>query len=191
MELKSLGIEGAWLANSQIHSDDRGSFMEWFRFDVIKEFTGLNFSVVQSNISKSNKGVLRGIHYSLATCGQRKWVTCVSGQVIDLVIDLRPSSPSFKKYELIELNGGDSQAVLVGSGLGHGFLSLADNSVVSYLLDSPYSPKEELEVNPFDPEIDIKWPIELIRDSEMKLSIKDANAPYLMDRFMNNQLPSY
>ena len=132
MEIKSLGIEGAWIASSSVHSDERGSFREWFKLKVISDVAGRDFSVAQSNISVSSKGVLRGIHYTLAKGGQAKWVTCISGHVIDVVVDIRPDSPTYKKYELIDLRGGEGRAVLVGAGLGHGFLSLEEGSIVSY-----------------------------------------------------------
>lgn len=189
MKIKSIGIEGAWIASSLVHSDERGSFREWFKLKDISNVAGRDFSVAQSNISVSNKGVLRGIHYSLAKGGQAKWVTCVSGHVIDLVVDIRPDSPTYKKYELIDLKDGEGRAVLVGAGLGHGFLSLEEGSIVSYLLDSPYSPSEEFEINPLDPELGIKWPLELVGDMGLILSPKDAHAPSLTERAAANQLP--
>lgn len=190
MEFKSLGIKGAWLAKSKIHYDDRGSFQEWFKFTDIQNSIGVRFDVKQSNVSKSSKGVLRGIHYSLAPKGQAKWVTCIAGRVIDLVIDLRPNSPTFKKFELIELNGDDDQAIIVGPGLGHGFISLEDRSTISYLMDSPYSPNEEFDINPLDTDLAINWPLDLIGGaSGLKLSKKDSKAPKLAERAAANQLP--
>lgn len=191
MEIKSLGIDGAWLASSPVHADERGSFREWFKLSEIKDVSGLDFSVAQSNISTSKKGVLRGIHYSLAKGGQAKWVTCVSGHVIDVVVDIRPASPTYKKYELIDLKGGEGRAVLVGAGLGHGFLSLEEGSIVSYLLDSPYSPSDEFEINPLDPELGIKWPLELIGGMGLILSPKDAQAPSLAERAAEGKLPRF
>ena len=131
MKITSLAIENAWLASSPLHADNRGLFREWFKLSDIKDFTGSDFLIKQSNISVSNKGVLRGIHYSMAKSGQAKWVTCVSGHVIDVVVDIRPDSPTYKKYELIDLKGREGRAVLVGAGLGHGFLSLEEGSIVS------------------------------------------------------------
>ena len=189
MKIEPFGISGAWVATSPAHADERGSFREWFKLSEISEVTGRDFSVAQSNISVSNRGVLRGIHYSLAKGGQAKSVTCVSGHVVDVVVDIRPDSPTYKKFELIDLKGGEGRAVLVGAGLGHGFLSLEDGSIVSYLLDSPYSPSEEFEINPMDPELGINWPLDLVGGKGLILSQKDAQAPSLYKVFLSKRLP--
>lgn len=191
MKLNPLEIEGAWIAEAPVWNDERGSFREWFKLSDISDISGHDFSVAQSNISTSNKGVLRGIHYSLAKGGQAKWVTCVSGHVIDVVVDIRLDSPTYKKYELIDLKGGEGRAVLVGAGLGHGFLSLEEGSIVSYLLDSLYSPSEEFEINPLDPELGIKWPLELVGGMGLILSPKDAQAPSLAERAAEGKLPRF
>ena len=108
MKIKELGIKGAWLAHSPIHHDRRGYFREWFKEADIETTIGRNFEVQQANISSSNKGVLRGIHYSLTPNGQGKWITCISGVIWDVVVDLRPSSSTFKKWLGIELNATDN-----------------------------------------------------------------------------------
>ena len=154
MEIKELDIKGAWIAHSPIHKDDRGFFREWFRSDQFEEAIGHTFKVQQSNISSSNKGVIRGIHYSRATGGQGKWVTCVAGSIWDVVIDIRPSSPTFKKWTAIELNAERGDALYISEGLGHGFVALENNSTIVYLLTSKYSPAEEYEIDPFD--LDLK-----------------------------------
>lgn len=190
MEITPLGIKGAWIAKSNIFEDDRGTFREWFKFEEVKKSTGLDFSVAQANISNSKKGVLRGIHYSLTKCGQSKWITCLSGHVIDVVVDIRPNSLTFRKYELIDLKLGDARSLLVGSGLGHGYLSLEENSTISYLLSSPYSPTEEFEINPMDPDLDIKWPLELLGGGgQLIMSQKDMNALSIRERQIREELP--
>lgn len=189
MDIKPLGIKGAWVAESPVWKDDRGAFREWFKFEEIKRVTGVDFFVKQSNVSVSNKGVLRGIHYSLAESGQAKWVTCATGHVLDVVVDIRPDSPTYKNYEFIDLKGGEGRAVLIGSGLGHAFLSLEEGSVVSYLLDAPYSPSEEFELKPDDPDLGIKWPLELVGRLGLVLSPKDAQAPTLAERAAQGLLP--
>ena len=190
MEIAPLGIEGAWIAHSNVFNDIRGSFREWFKSDQIKESTGIDFLVKQSNVATSARGTIRGVHYSLSKFGQSKWVTCISGHVIDVVVDIRPNSPTFKKYEFIDLRGNDGQCVFVGAGLGHGYLSLEENSTISYLLSSPYSPTEEYEINPMDPELAIKWPLELLGDgAELVMSQKDMNAPSIQERQVQGKLP--
>ncbi len=185
MELKPLGIEGAWLAESPVWSDERGFFREWFKSKDVKAATGIDFSIEQANISQSQRGVIRGIHYSLAPQGQAKWITCINGSIRDVIVDIRLGSPTFGKSVFVELNGLDGRAVLIGPGLGHGFASLADYSTIAYLLSSPYSPTEEFEINPLDPDLGIDWGIDL---AEVSLSEKDKMAPSLMHRNKEGKL---
>ena len=189
MKLTPLEIEGAWLAESNVFPDERGSFREWFKFEEIQELTGIDFSVKQANLSLSNKGVVRGIHYSLAEQGQAKWVTCAAGHVLDVIVDIRPDSATYKEVVKVDLKGGEGRAVLIGAGLGHGYLALEDNSVVSYLLSSVYSPKDEFEINPMDKELGINWELNLVGGAGLVISDKDAQAPMLSERFAANQLP--
>jgi len=189
MELTPLGIKGAWLAESPIWNDDRGSFREWFKRTEILEKTGIVFEVGQANVSISNKGVIRGIHYSLVPGGQAKWVTCVSGAIVDVIVDIRPYSPTFRQVEYIDMKGGEGRAVLIGEGLGHGFISLEDNTSVSYLLSSPYAPEFEFEIQPTDPALKIDWHLELVNGVSMVLSPKDASAPTLREQAAKGKLP--
>jgi dTDP-4-dehydrorhamnose 3,5-epimerase len=184
MKITPLGIEGAWLVESCVWSDDRGFFREWFKSESIKQVVGRDFKVEQANISSSTKGTVRGIHYSLAAKGQAKWVTCVSGLIKDVIVDIRPSSKTYGKCIEVELSGTSGNAVLVGEGLGHGFISLADVSTVTYLVSSPFSPSEEFEINPLDQAIGINWGLPL---SELKISDKDKNAPTLeKENYLSN-----
>jgi dTDP-4-dehydrorhamnose 3,5-epimerase len=189
MDLTPLSIEGAWLAESPVHKDDRGIFREWFKREEIERKTKFNFSPAQANISISNKGVIRGIHYSIAPEGQAKWITCVNGSILDVVVDIRPNSATYKRIEYVHLNGDDERSLLISHGLGHGFLSLEENSTVAYLLSSQYSPENELEVVPTDKDLNIDWHLQLVGGSGLILSTKDAQAPTLKEREQNNQLP--
>ena len=176
MDIEELGIKGAWIARSPVHHDDRGYFREWFKSEELESAIGFQFSVEQANISSSNKGVLRGIHYSLAKEGQGKWVTCVSGSIWDVIVDIRPASPTFKQWIGIELTGGSGDSIFVSGGLGHGFISLEDKSTVAYLLTSKYSPQEEFGISPLDPKLGITWP-----NTKLFLSEKDMLAPTLQE----------
>ena len=189
MDLTPLSIDGAWLAESPVRKDERGIFREWFKWEEIELKTKFNFSVAQANISVSNKGVIRGIHYSIAPEGQAKWITCISGSILDVVVDLRPNSPTYKRIEYVHLNGDNERSLLISHGLGHGFLSLEENSTIAYLLSSQYSPDNELEVIPTDTDLNIDWHLQLVRGSALILSTKDAQAPTLKEREQNNQLP--
>ena len=191
MDFKPLGIKGAWIAVSPVWDDNRGSFREWFKHDEISASTGINFTVKQANFSLSNQGVIRGIHYSLIPGGQAKWVTCVSGSVNDVVVDLRIDSPTFKKVEYVGLQQGDGKAVLIGPGLGHGFYSKENGSGVSYVLNSPYSPEYEYEISPNDPDLAINWSSEALDGKDYVISTKDMLAPSLEKRMEQKKLPHY
>lgn len=186
MELTPLGIEGAWLAESPVWKDDRGLFREWFKSIDIKDVTGRNFEIEQANISISSAGTLRGIHYSIAPGGQAKWITCVSGLIKDVIVDIRPDSKSFGRWIEVDLSGDSGKAVLISEGLGHAFLALEHNTAVAYLVSTPFSPTYELEINPLDAKIGINWGISL---SELRISNKDKNAPTLAERFTQGKLP--
>jgi dTDP-4-dehydrorhamnose 3,5-epimerase len=186
MELTPLGIEGVWLAQSPIWSDDRGFFREWFKSEDIENETGRDFGIEQANISLSSRGTLRGIHYSIAPRGQAKWITCVAGSIKDVIVDIRSDSKSFGQWIEIELKGDSGKAVLISEGLGHGFLALEDNTAVAYLVSTPFSPTHEYEINPLDEKIAINWGMET---SELKISDKDKNAPTLIERIAEGKLP--
>ena len=176
MKLTPLGIEGAWLAESPIWKDDRGLFREWFKSVDIKDAIGRNFEIEQANISLSSLGTLRGIHYSIGPRGQAKWITCVLGSIKDVIVDVRPDSKSFGQWIEVELSGDSGKAVFISEGLGHAFLALEDISAVAYLVSTPFSPTDEFEINPLDPEIGIEWGAS---PEDLKISSKDLNAPTL------------
>jgi dTDP-4-dehydrorhamnose 3,5-epimerase len=186
MELTPLGIEGAWLAESPVWRDDRGLFREWFKSVDIKDATGRNFEIEQANISLSSLGTLRGIHYSIGPRGQAKWITCVSGSIKDVIVDVRLDSKSFGQWIEVKLSGDSGKAVLISEGLGHAFLALEDNSAVAYLVSTLFSPTDEFEINPLDEKIGINWGMSL---SDLKISDKDKNAPTLAERFTEGRLP--
>ena len=186
MKITPLGIEGVWVAESPIWSDERGFFREWFKSESIKTTTGRDFGIAQANISLSSKGTLRGIHYSIAPRGQAKWITCVSGGIKDVIVDIRPDSSTFGQWIDVELHGNSGKAVLISEGLGHGFIALEDNTAVAYLVSTPFSPSHELEINPLDEKMAINWGMQL---KDLKISEKDKNAPTLTERLIEGKMP--
>lgn len=186
MKLTPLDIQGVWVAESPIWSDDRGFFREWFKTDAIKEATGRDFGIEQANISLSSAGTLRGIHYSIAPRGQSKWIACVLGSIQDVIVDIRPNSKTFGQWIDVELKGDSGRAVLISEGLGHGFLALEDHTAVAYLVSTPFSPMHEFEINPLDEKIGINWGMP---SSEFKISVKDKKAPTLAERLSEGKLP--
>jgi dTDP-4-dehydrorhamnose 3,5-epimerase len=185
MKLTPLGIEGAWLAESPVWSDDRGFFREWFKADEVYAATGIEFPIQQANISQSKRGVIRGLHYSVALEGQAKWVTCVTGSLIDVIVDVRPNSSTYKNIEYINLTPQSGLSVLIGPGLAHGFETLEDGTSIAYLLTSKYSPEFEYAINPFDKDLSINWKV---NKSDAVVSVKDLEAPSLEIAVDNNLL---
>jgi dTDP-4-dehydrorhamnose 3,5-epimerase len=186
MELTPLGFEGVWLAESPTWGDSRGFFREWFKSEELIRVTGKDFGVEQANISLSSKGTLRGIHYSISPRGQAKWITCVTGSIKDVIVDIRPGSKSFGQWIEVELSGNSGKSVYIGEGLGHGFLALEDDTAVAYLVSTPYSPIDEFAINPLDEKIDINWGE---RINALKISERDRGAPTLAEQLSNGQLP--
>ena len=185
--MNPLGIEGAWVFTPQVHSDDRGSFAEAFRGAEFAADLGYRLDVAQVNCSVSRRGVIRGIHYADVPPGQAKYVTCVAGAILDVVVDLRVGSPSFGKWEAVQLDAGTRRAVFLAEGLGHAFMALTDDATALYLCSTPYAPGREHGVDPRDPAIGIAWPL----DTEPVLSEKDAAAPPLDEALRAGLLPSY
>ena len=186
MDIQELEIKGVFLAESKVFIDERGFFREWFKSADIKNATGRDFGIEQANISLSARGTLRGIHYSIAPRGQAKWITCVSGLIKDVIVDIRPASQTFGSWIEVELNSDSGKAVFICEGLGHGFIALEDNTAIAYLVSTPFSPTEEFEINPLDEKIGINWGMEL---NELKISEKDKNAPTLAERLNQGKLP--
>jgi len=184
MEINKLSISGAWQTFSPIMEDHRGYVKETFSFSNNVEKTGLSFNVAQSIFTKSKKGVIRGIHYSLNPLSQWKWITCVSGSILDVVVDIRTGSPTFGLHEEVLLSDTNGMGILLQSNLGHAFQSLTENAIVVYNLSTEYTPEFEKSINPLDKLINIKWPI-----SEQILSEKDINSPTLQGQIQKFELP--
>jgi dTDP-4-dehydrorhamnose 3,5-epimerase len=187
--VQSLGIEGAWVYTPQVHTDDRGSFAEAFRGAEFAADLGYRLDVAQANCSVSRRGVIRGIHYADVPPGQAKYVTCMSGAILDVVVDLRAGSPSFGKWEAVRLEAATRNAVFIGEGLGHAFMALTDDATALYLCSTPYAPGREHGVHPLDPAIGIAWPAG--EGLAPVLSDKDAAAPTLAEALAAGQLPGY
>ena len=173
MNLTPLSIEGVWLAESPVWSDERGEFREWFQSADILQSTGIDFEVKQSNLSVSKAGVIRGIHFSKTAGGQSKWVTCVTGEILDVIVDIRPNSSTFGEHIVVKLRGGEGRSILIDGGLGHGFIAMQENTFVSYLLDSRYAPESEFGINPLDTDLAIDWSFPR---SRFLMSAKDLNS---------------
>jgi dTDP-4-dehydrorhamnose 3,5-epimerase len=187
--VQSLGIDGAWVYEPRVHNDDRGSFAEAFRGAEFAADLGYRLDVAQVNCSVSRRGVIRGIHYADVPPGQAKYVTCVAGAILDVIVDLRTDSPSFGKWEAVQLDDVTRRAVFLAEGLGHAFTALTDDATALYLCSTPYAPGREHGVHPLDPAIGIAWPTDA--GWTPALSEKDAAAPTLDEALRAGQLPRY
>ncbi|MGV1035875.1 MAG: dTDP-4-dehydrorhamnose 3,5-epimerase [Candidatus Nanopelagicales bacterium] len=187
MDLRPLSIEGAYLMAPKRHGDSRGYFLEWFKEDVFAATVGHGLHLAQANCSVSARGSMRGIHFADVPPSQAKYVTCVTGAVLDVAVDIRVGSPTFGQWEAVRLDPDNRCALYLSEGLGHVFLALEDQSTVLYLCSTPYAPDREHGINPLDPEIGIVWPSNI----EPLLSPKDAQAPTLSEAAAAGLLPSY
>lgn len=188
MQIEQLSIDGAYVITPQIHGDSRGMFFEWFKAPAFSQAVGHDLTLAQANCSVSSKGTLRGIHYADVPPGQAKYVTCLSGAIVDIIVDIRVGSPTFGTWEAVELSTASPRMVYLSEGLGHGFVALEDNSTVIYLCSTTYNPTGEHEVDPFDPAIGIDWGIS---KEQASLSAKDAAAPSLAQAQERGLLPDY
>ena len=142
-----------------IHGDSRGGFFEWFTESGFQAMAGHRFDLRQANCSTSSAGVLRGLHFAQLPPSQAKYVTCVSGAVFDVVVDIRVGSPTFGQWDAVLLDDVAHRATYISEGLAHGFLALQDDSTVVYLCSTPYAPDREHTIAATDPAIGIEWPL--------------------------------
>lgn len=185
MNVSPLGIAGSWIIEGRRFADDRGWFQEWFKNSALLEATGYDFKPVQTNISLSAAGVIRGIHFSSAPQGQGKLVTVMAGAVDDYVIDVRPGSPTFGKWNRVRLASTRGNSVLIDPHLGHAFQALEEGTVVSYLVTAEFNPEMEKGINPFCPQIGIEWDVSVPHS----VSPKDTDAPGLFAQRDAGNLP--
>lgn len=175
MIIHETDLQDARLIELERRGDDRGFFARTFCVDEFSK-AGLPTEFVQQNMSLSaTKGTLRGMHFQNAPHGEDKLIRCVSGAIVDIIIDLRPDSSTYKKWQAFELNDENKLQLLVPKGFAHGFQTVADNSEVTYLVSHRYTPTAEGGVRWNDPAFNISWPLEPTEMSE-----KDQNWPDFM-----------
>jgi len=186
MDIRPLAVEGAWEIVPEVHEDARGALWEFFRPDRLAEVTGRRFDTLQGSVSLSTRGVVRGIHFADVPPGQAKYVTCVRGAVLDVVVDLRTGSPGFGAWQAVRLDDTGRRALLIEEGLGHGFCALTEEAAMLYLFDETYAPRREHVVQALDPGLGIDWPV-----ADAVQSPRDATAPTLAQARAEGLLPSY
>jgi dTDP-4-dehydrorhamnose 3,5-epimerase len=187
MDVEPLGISGAWVLRPRLFPDDRGVFLEWLRQEHVQAATGHEFPLAQANLSVSKGGTIRGVHFSVATPGQGKYVTCAAGRVRDVVVDVRVGSPTFGQYVDVVLDDSDRSCLLIEPGLGHAFQALSGSATVVYLCTTVYDPPTEKAVSPLDPALGIDW----ADVGTATLSKKDRHAPTLAEAMRRGDLPRH
>jgi dTDP-4-dehydrorhamnose 3,5-epimerase len=174
IEKIALDIEGAFLFTSSVFTDTRGGFEVFWEENL---FVSLNFDFRPESANHSyntHKGTIRAFHYQASPHEQSKLVTCVSGRVWDVMVDLREDSPTRHQWSATELSHGDGKCLYIPAGCAHGFATLEDNSTVAYLIEGKYVPEASSVIRWNDPTLNVPWPI-----SDPILSEKDRNAPTL------------
>jgi dTDP-4-dehydrorhamnose 3,5-epimerase len=175
------GIPGLVIVEPDVHGDERGFFMESWNA-VRYEAAGLPGQFVQSNLSRSGPGVIRGLHFQ-NPAPQGKLVSVLEGRVFDVAVDIRPDSPTFRQWAGVELSAQNHRQLYVPEGFAHGFCVTGDSALLSYLCTALFQPEFDAVIAWNDPDIAIRWPMESGR-----LSSKDASAPHLKD-FAEAALP--
>jgi dTDP-4-dehydrorhamnose 3,5-epimerase len=187
MDMRHLSVDGAWEIAPRLHTDERGTFLETYQAPAFQQAVGHTLQVAQVNTSVSRRGSVRGIHFADVPPSQAKYVTCLRGAVLDVVVDIRVGSPTFGRWDSVQLDDTERKAIYVAEGLGHAFMALSDDATVNYLCSEPYAPGREHGINPLDPALGIAWPL----DIEPLLSPKDTEAPTLDEARAQGLLPSY
>lgn len=180
MEVERTPLKDCYLIKPRIFKDKRGLFLETYHRKRFFELTGIDTEFVQDNQSISRYGVLRGLHYQKGEFAQTKIVRAIYGRVLDVVIDLRPNSPSFKKSYSVILDDENLYQLYVPKGFAHGFLTLSEKSVFSYKCDHYYTPGSEAGIIFNDPQLNIDWNFP---EKEMIISDKDKVQPTLKEAF--------
>lgn len=176
MKFEKTKLEGVVIITPDVFGDHRGFFMESWSEHKMEE-AGLHYNFVQDNHSMSSvKGTLRGIHFQKGDKAQAKLVRCVKGAVLDVAVDLRHESPTYKQWVAVELSAENKKQLMIPRGFGHGFVTLTDEVEFLYKADNYYAPEADGGIRWNDPEIGVDWGVE-----NPILSAKDEKNPFLKD----------
>lgn len=174
MKLIETGLDGVVIVEPLVHGDERGFFKESWKSSSYGAH-GLPETFAQANVSRSAKGVLRGLHFQCRQ-PQGKLVSVFDGRIFDVAVDVRPGSPSFGQWAGAELSAANHRQMYIPEGFAHGFIVLSDSALFHYHCTTEYAPEYDVSIAWNDPDIDIKWPTE-----PTAVSGKDREAPFLRD----------
>lgn len=172
MNIIKTAIPDVLIFEPKVFGDERGFFFESFNHKLFEKAVGYPVTFVQDNHSKSSRGVLRGLHYQLPPHAQGKLVRCVAGEVFDVAVDIRKSSPTFGQWVGVHLSGENKRQLWIPEGFAHGFVTLSETAEFLYKTSNYYAPQSEGSIRWDDPQAGIEWPIE----GEVSLSKKDQEA---------------
>ena len=173
MKFIAQSIPEVILIEPNVHGDNRGYFVETFRQDLFEEAIGSSINFIQDNESKSTKGVLRGLHYQLPPYTQAKLVRVIEGNVLDVAVDIRKSSPTFGQHVAVELTAESKHQLFIPHGFAHGFVTLSKTAIFSYKVDNYYAPEYERCIAYNDKQLNINW---VVQEECLQLSEKDLNS---------------
>ncbi|MEU6479771.1 dTDP-4-dehydrorhamnose 3,5-epimerase [Streptomyces sp. NPDC047017] len=185
--VRALAVEGAHVFTPRVHHDERGIFTSPLQGEEFARAVGHPLPVAQTNHNRSARGVLRGVHFTTTPPGQAKYVHCARGRAQDFVVDLRLGSPTFGAWDTVAMDTVSFRSVYLPVGVGHAFVALEDDTVMSYLVSSPYRPGLEQSLDPFDAELALPWP----EDLALTLSERDTRAVTLAEARARGLLPRY
>lgn len=171
MKVTETFLKGCFILEPKVFGDKRGNFFEIFNQKEFEEKTGIEINFVQANQSSSQRGAIRGLHMQKGVFSQAKLVRVVKGSVLDIVVDVRKDSPTFGKYSSIELSQDNNKQLFVPRGFLHGFVTLEEDTIFSYMCDNYYNKEAEDGVIYNDKDLNIDW---MLKQEDIFLSKKDS-----------------
>ncbi|MCE3281628.1 MAG: rfbC [Chitinophagaceae bacterium] len=176
MQVETTSLQDCLLIKDRIFKDDRGYFFESFNQKTFKELTGVDINFVQDNQSRSQYGVLRGLHFQTGSHAQAKLVRVLEGKVLDVAVDIRKESPTYGKSFSVELSDTSGTQLFIPRGFAHGFVVLSETATFFYKCDNYYNKASESGIAYNDPKLEIDWSVDA---ADIILSEKDQNNPTL------------
>jgi dTDP-4-dehydrorhamnose 3,5-epimerase len=174
MKFNKTDIEGCYVITYDTYVDERGYFAVPYNKDILNSNVGYEVEFVQDNMSYSHLGTIRGLHFQTGEYEQSKLVTCISGRVLDVIVDIRKDSPSYGKVVEVELGWTQNKQVFIPKGCAHGFSALSDNTIFQYKVDNPYNKENEGGIIYNDSTLNIDWKVS---DYFKRISEKDLELP--------------
>ncbi|MEM6736406.1 MAG: dTDP-4-dehydrorhamnose 3,5-epimerase [Bacteroidota bacterium] len=182
MKGQETALKDCWVLEPDVFEDKRGFFYEGFNAEKFEAITGLNFTPKQLNQSGSVRGVLRGLHFQLQPKAQAKLINCIQGELLDVAVDLRKNSPTFKQHIVVRLSDENKKLLYVPKGFAHGFQVLSDYAKLIYQVDEVYSSAHDSGIAYDDPHLNISW---IGTESEIILSNRDRQLKNLSETEIN------